>query len=145
MQLEERKLRRWRPVASTVFVIHCNFRTPHTYRMPSSVRRLFLYWLPRLLFIRRPMYRLRAARKPYNRRRPIDETGYPACRPEVTSEIDRRAGTVAVCELRRRTAALDDGGNGSRSLSRSDKELGQGYCQGQKRNSVKLKVRRGTR
>ena len=132
-------------VASTVFVIHCNFRTPHTYRMPSSVRRLFLYWLPRLLFIRRPMYRHRAARKPYNRRRPIDETGYPACGPEVTSEIDRRAATVAVCELRRRTAALDDGGNGSRSLSRSDKKLGQGCCQGQKRNSVKLKVRRGTR
>jgi len=60
----------------------------------AVVRRLFLYWLPRLLLIRRPMYHLRAGRKPYSRRRPAEETGYPVRNPEMTSDFGHRAETI---------------------------------------------------
>ena len=80
--------------------------------MPAVVRRLFLYWLPRLLLIRRPMYRLRAGRKPYSRYRPLDEIpGYRI--PEATSIIGRRIGSVAAWSSRakvgRSTVELDAG------------------------------------
>jgi len=112
-------------VASTVFVIHCNFRTPHTNQMPAVVRRLFLYWLPRLLLIRRPLYRLRAGRKPYSRPRPLEETGFPLRRQEMTSDIGRRADVVAAWSGRsdvRRRRLDDDGGNRS-GTSVHDKEI----------------------
>ena len=112
-------------IASTVFVIHCNFRTPHTNHMPAIVRRLFLYWLPRLLLIRRPMYRLRAGRKPYSRPRPLEETGYPVSGQEMTSNIGERARAIAAYtgepEVRRRWRE-DDVENRSSSLL-NDKEL----------------------
>jgi len=41
-------------IVGTVVVIHWNFRTPSTHRMSGCVRRVFVEWLPRLLFVRRP-------------------------------------------------------------------------------------------
>ena len=93
--------------------------------MPAVIRRLFLYWLPRFLLIRRPMYRLRAGRKPYSRTRPLDETGYPVRRHEMTSHIGRHIETIAAwtgeSEVRRRWMDAD-GEDGSSSLLH-DKEL----------------------
>jgi len=65
------------------------------------------------------MYSLRAGRKPYNRHRPLEETGYPVRRPEMTSRIGRRVDAAAACsgrrEVRRRLASDDDGGDRSGS------------------------------
>jgi len=108
-------------IASTVFVIHCSLRTPHTSHMPAVVRRLFLYWLPRLLLVRRPLYHLRAGRKLYSRARPLETTGYPVHSPEMTSSIGRRVGAIAAWSegrlvLRRRFGENDGGGDDNREL-----------------------------
>ena len=41
-------------VLITVLIINWNFRTPRTHRMPSWVRTVFLYYLPKLLLMKRP-------------------------------------------------------------------------------------------
>ena len=41
-------------ILCTVVIINWNFRSPRTHRMPTWVRRLFLHYLPIVLFIRRP-------------------------------------------------------------------------------------------
>jgi len=88
--------------------------------MPAVVRRLFLYWLPRFLLIRRPMYHLRAGRKLYNRPRPLQETRYPVSRHEMTSNIGRRVETTAALtgtsEVRRRRLPDDSENNPSSFL-----------------------------
>ena len=93
--------------------------------MPAVVRRLFLYWLPRFLLIRRPMYRFRAGRKPYSRPRPLEGTGYPVGRQEIMSDTGRKVRSIPGCSERtevKRRWVEKDGGNRSR-LSVEDKEL----------------------
>jgi len=75
------------------------------------------------------MHRLRAGRKPYSTRRPLEQTGYPVVgRPEMTSSASR-VGAVAAwsgrSEVRRRSGDVDDGGSRSCSSSSSlcDAEL----------------------
>ena len=51
----------------TVIIINWNFRTPRTHRMPRWVRVIFLRYLPRILFMKRPSFAQRFANKPcYN-------------------------------------------------------------------------------
>lgn len=45
----------------TVFLLSWNFRTPRTHRMPKTVRAIFLNYLPRLLFMKRPHHDKKAA------------------------------------------------------------------------------------
>uniref|UniRef100_A0AC34QZ84 Acetylcholine receptor subunit alpha-type unc-38 n=1 Tax=Panagrolaimus sp. JU765 TaxID=591449 RepID=A0AC34QZ84_9BILA len=42
-------------VGMTVMSLNLHWRTPTTHRMPSWVKKLFLIWLPKLLFMRRPL------------------------------------------------------------------------------------------
>ena len=51
----------------TVIIINWNFRTPRTHRMPKWVRVLFLNYLPRILFMKRPNHNERWAKKSYTR------------------------------------------------------------------------------
>ena len=51
----------------TVIIINWNFRTPRTHRMPKWVRVVFLNYLPRLLFMKRPNHSDRWAKKSYTR------------------------------------------------------------------------------
>ena len=51
----------------TVIIINWNFRTPRTHRMPKWVRVLFLNYLPRILFMKRPNHNERWAKKTYTR------------------------------------------------------------------------------
>lgn len=49
----------------TVVIINWNFRTPRTHRMPKWVRVVFLNYLPRILFMRRPNHLERWEKKVY--------------------------------------------------------------------------------
>ncbi len=51
----------------TVIIINWNFRTPRTHRMPKWVRMIFLNYLPRILFMKRPNHSERWAKKTYSR------------------------------------------------------------------------------
>lgn len=51
----------------TVIIINWNFRTPRTHRMPKWVRLLFLNYLPRILFMKRPNHNERWMKKSYTR------------------------------------------------------------------------------
>ena len=51
----------------TVIIINWNFRTPRTHRMPKWVRVVFLNYLPRILFMKRPNHNDRWAKKSYSR------------------------------------------------------------------------------
>ena len=54
----------------TVVIINWNFRTPRTHRMPKWVRVVFLNYLPRILFMKRPNHNDRWAKKTYSRHNP---------------------------------------------------------------------------
>ena len=51
----------------TVVIINWNFRTPRTHRMAKWVRVVFLNYLPRLLFMKRPNHNDRWAKKSYSK------------------------------------------------------------------------------
>ena len=51
----------------TVVIINWNFRTPRTHRMSKWVRVVFLNYLPRLLFMKRPNHSERWAKKSYSK------------------------------------------------------------------------------
>ncbi|KAK2151149.1 hypothetical protein LSH36_374g03034 [Paralvinella palmiformis] len=51
----------------TVIIINWNFRTPRTHRMPRWVRVVFLNYLPRILFMKRPNHADRWSEKSYSR------------------------------------------------------------------------------
>lgn len=51
----------------TVVIINWNFRTPRTHRMSKWVRVVFLNYLPRILFMKRPNHNDRWAAKTYSR------------------------------------------------------------------------------
>ena len=51
----------------TVIIINWNFRTPRTHRMSKWVRVVFLNYLPKLLFMRRPNHDDRWTEKAYSR------------------------------------------------------------------------------
>jgi hypothetical protein len=67
-------------ILCTVVIINWNFRGPRTHRMPTWIRRLFLHYLPVLLFIRRPT-RTRLARMLHM--------------PALTSESELRSSSAA--------------------------------------------------
>lgn len=50
----------------TVIIINCNFRTPRTHPMPGWVRTIFLNYLPRLVFVKRPQHDRRSSKKAYS-------------------------------------------------------------------------------
>ena len=50
----------------TVIIINWNFRTPRTHRMPRWVRIVFLNYLPRILFMKRPNHSERWVKKQYS-------------------------------------------------------------------------------
>lgn len=50
----------------TVIIINWNFRTPRTHRMPRWVRVVFLNYLPRILFMKRPNHAERWVKKQYS-------------------------------------------------------------------------------
>ncbi len=50
----------------TVIIINWNFRTPRTHRMPKWVRVVFLNYLPRILFMKRPNHSERWVKKQYS-------------------------------------------------------------------------------
>ena len=52
----------------TVIIINWNFKTPRTHRMAKWVRVVFLNYLPRLLFMKRPHHEQRWLKKAYSRR-----------------------------------------------------------------------------
>ena len=51
----------------TVVIINWNFRTPRTHRMSKWVRIIFLNYMPRILFMKRPNHNDRWAAKTYSR------------------------------------------------------------------------------
>lgn len=51
----------------TVIIINWNFRTPRTHRMSRWVRLIFLNYLPRVLFMKRPNHNDRWTEKAYSR------------------------------------------------------------------------------
>lgn len=52
----------------TVAIINWNFRTPRTHKMPSWVRSIFLNYLPRAIFMKRPDHDSRFGEKAYTKR-----------------------------------------------------------------------------
>ena len=51
----------------TVAIINWNFRTPRTHKMPSWVRSVFLNYLPRVIFMKRPDHDSRFGEKAYTK------------------------------------------------------------------------------
>ncbi|ESO11890.1 hypothetical protein HELRODRAFT_71773, partial [Helobdella robusta] len=52
----------------TVIIINWNFKTPRTHSMPKWIRIVFLNYLPKLLFMKRPHHEERWFKKTYSRR-----------------------------------------------------------------------------
>lgn len=49
-------------VIVSVAIINVNFRSPRTYKMPRWIRIIFLYWLPIVMFMKRPDHKEKYAR-----------------------------------------------------------------------------------
>ncbi|ELT96523.1 hypothetical protein CAPTEDRAFT_143095, partial [Capitella teleta] len=78
----------------TVVIINWNFRTPRTHRMSKWVRVVFLNYLPRILFMKRPNHNDRWAAKTYSRIGQTASSGSPGMPNTNASSNSGNAGDL---------------------------------------------------
>ncbi|OQV25479.1 Acetylcholine receptor subunit beta-like 1 [Hypsibius exemplaris] len=105
-------------IVITVITINLNFRSPKTHTMPGWMRKIFLVWLPRLLFMRRPKRhrRFKLNRGPdsekgqgHDRAGMVDQYGRPVAQSASNSVPPMDGGYREAHELRElRTSSQHD-------------------------------------
>lgn len=84
-------------IVLTVIIINRNYRTPRTHKMPNWVRVVFLYYLPKFLFMERPDHDERWQKKSKTPPQ-VEEVANPE-QPRYYSAAARRADLLELHEI----------------------------------------------
>lgn len=112
----------------TVIIINWNFRTPRTHRMAKWVRMVFLNYLPRILFMKRPNHSERWAKKAYVRNNQANADSTTSNSDSARQcTINARSDLLELSEMHHPNCKMNRMPGHTSEPSRSDSEMGEGF------------------
>ena len=114
----------------TVIIINWNFRTPRTHRMAKWIRMVFLNYLPRILFMKRPNHNERWAKKAYvknNQATVADASGAPQNDGTRQYSVNARSDFLELSEIHHPNCKMNCMPGTTSEPPRNDSDVGEGF------------------